>query len=153
MINLKSYLQVKLVVKDFNNIMTNPNLLKKLRTLTLNPGSGMSNELNNFTWIVKERPVNAKAILAYKKEELIGWALLSKEPSAYCFNFQLGFTPADGTMLQIYVLPEHRRTGVGSRLIRRAKQQSGQSTLCIVPWNPTSEAFYKNFKHYKHKAM
>jgi GNAT superfamily N-acetyltransferase len=151
--NIKTYFELKIKVKDFNDVMKDPSLLKNLRELTLNFGSGMNHELNNIEDQYKIREVNAKAILAYKKKELVGWALLSKEASDYSFINEEGFKPSMGSMFQVYIHPNHRRIGIGSILMRYGRRHAGPNTLCIVPWDDTSRGFYSNFEHYKHKKL
>lgn len=155
MIDLRDYFKFSIRVKDFNDILSQQDfsLLKNLRTLTLHPGSGMNNELDSLVATFRTRKVNAKAILAYKKSELVGWALLSKEPSNYYFSRQTGFTTSEGYLFEVYVTWAHRRTGIGSQLIAAGRRHAKKEKLCIIPWDTTSTEFYNNFKHYNHKVL
>jgi len=64
-----------------------------------------------------------------------------------------GFQPGQGVLLQIYVDPKHRRTGIGSALVKEARKRAGAARLCICPWDYQSEKFYQNFEHYKHTKL
>lgn len=141
-------------VEDYNDIVNKPELIKKLRKLTLNHFSGMNHELDSFEKITQVRKVECKIILAYVKNELAGWALLSKEPSTYCFSKSLkGYDPTYGILFQIYVNYVYRRQGIGSELIKVAKRKAGPYKLCICPWNSVSNKFYNKFKFYEYKKL
>jgi GNAT superfamily N-acetyltransferase len=142
-------------VRDFNLVAKSPGLIKKLRRLTLNPYSGMNNELTVLLDRIKTRPVEAKVILGYLNSELVAWALLSKEQSDFWFiNHSDGYVPSYGTLFEVYVDPNHRRKGIGSILLKAAKRKIGAAnTLCICPWDIRSEAFFNNFKSIKHRKM
>lgn len=141
-------------VKNFNEIAGDPNLIKELRKLTLNHFSGMNHELNNFEKIAKTREVKAKIFLAYIKNDLVGWALVSREPSDYYFEkFPNGFDPSYGALFEIFISYLYRRQGIGSELLKIARRKLSPYKLCFVPWNKTSDKFYNSFKPYKHKNI
>lgn len=149
--NLTNFFSLKIRTEDFDNVVEKPELLNKLRTLTLHPGSGMNHELNHMIRNARIRSINAKVILAYRKRELVGWALLSREKTDFTFARSFsGYTPEQGTMLQVFVNPDYRRQGIGSALVKAARKKAGPMQLCICPWDNRSEKFYENFEHYKH---
>jgi GNAT superfamily N-acetyltransferase len=152
--NLTNLFMLKIRTEDFNSVADKPELLKRLRKLTLHPGSGMNHEINNMVQEAKIRTVDAKVLMAFKKRELVGWALLSKEPTDYTFrNSWSGFQPGQGVLLQVFVNPSFRRQGIGSALVKASRKKAGPSRLCICPWDYQSEEFYKNFEHYKHTKL
>lgn len=151
-VDLKKDLTIR--VKSFNEISDDKELLKNLRKLTLNHFSGMNHELNSFEKIVKTREVKAKFILAYVNDDLVGWALLSRESSDYYFKKSRGgFSPSQGVLFEIFISYLYRRQGIGSEIIKVARRKAEPYRLCFVPWNKTSNDFYNNFKHYKHKKL
>jgi GNAT superfamily N-acetyltransferase len=152
--NLTNFFSLKIRTEDFNTVAEKPELLNRLRKLTLHPASGMNHELNNMIQQAKIRTVEAKVLMAYRKRELVGWALLSKEPTDYTFRRSwTGFTPNQGTLLQVFVNPDYRRQGIGSALVKASRKKAGNAQLCICPWDYQSENFYKNFEHYKHVKL
>lgn len=145
---------LKLYVAEFNEVVKNPEFLKKLRSLTLHPFSGMNHELNHMEINAKSRDVNCKIITAYRRRVLVGWALLSQEPSDFHFaRSYSGFEPGQGILFQVYVAPEWRRKGIGSEMIKVARKKCEGLKLCICPWDDQSEGFYANFEHYEHEKL
>jgi GNAT superfamily N-acetyltransferase len=132
--------------------MREPELLKKLRKLTLYSYSGMNHELNTLESIYKIRPVKCEVVLAYHEDKLIGWCLLNKETSTYTFTNH-SFRSGDGVLFEIFVDEKYRRQGVGTELIRTARRKTYGNKLCIAPWDYTSEQFYSKFKRYNHKKL
>lgn len=141
-------------VKDFNSIANDLELIKSLRKLTLNHFSGMNYELSNFEKLSKTREVKCKIILAYVKDQLAGWAILSREPSDYYFHKSpKGYDPLHGVLFQVYISYIYRRRGIGSELLKVARRKAGPYKLCFCPWDGVSNKFYNKFKHYKHKTL
>lgn len=141
-------------VSDFNLVAQRPAVIKKLRTLTLNSTSGLNNEIDNLLNLVKRRPVDCKIIRAYLDSKLVGWAILSRENSDFNFpNTDNGFSSDQGVLFEVYVHPEYRRKGVGTKIIETAKKKSGKQPICLCPWNSTSRAFFNNFKKYNPKEL
>ena len=141
-------------VKSFSDIVLDTHLLQMLRKLTLHHFSGMNHELNNFEKLSKIRKVNAQVLLAYIENELVGWALLSSEPSNFLFGKHFkNYEPSYGSLFQVYVAPVHRRKGIGSELLKIARHKIYPHKLCICPWNSTSNKFYDKFKHYRNKKI
>lgn len=144
---------INIYVKNFNDVVMQPELLKKLRRLTLNHFSGMNYELNNFEKISKVREVKCKILMAYINNELAGWALLSREPSSYYFSSLSGYDPTYGILFQVYVSFPHRRQGVGSELLKVARRKAGPYKLCICPHDTISNLFFDKFKNYHYKKL
>lgn len=141
-------------VLDFNLVAKKPALLKKMRALTIRPESGLNHELNHLLRTIETRPVRSKVIAAYLDSKLVGWGLLSREDSSFCFsNTWDGYKSNDGILFELYVDPNHRRQGIGSEIIKTARKHSGPLKLCIAPWNDSSRAFYNTFKKYKTKEL
>lgn len=152
--SLTDLFSLKIKTEDFDAVAKKPELLKKLRELTLHPGSGLNYELNHLTKNAATRSVSAKVLLAYHKRELVGWALLSRENSDFYFQHAYdGYQPSKGTLFEVYVNPEYRRQGIGGALMKAARKKAGSMRLCVCPWDYQSEAFYQNFDHYKNVKM
>lgn len=141
-------------VKNFNEIANDLILLKSLKRLTLNYFSGMSHELRSFEKISKIREVKAKIILSYIKNELVGWALMSKEPSDYFFKkLPQGFDPSYGVLFEIFISYFYRRQGIGTEMLKVARRKADPYKLYFVPWNNISDKFYNKFKRYNYKKV
>lgn len=152
--NSTNLFSLKIKTEDFDIVATKPELLKKLRELTLHSYSGMNYELNHLTDSAKTRSVNAKILLAYYKRELVGWALMSREKSDFYFQHAYnGFDPSEGTLFEVFVNPDYRRQGIGGALMKAARKKAGSTRLCVCLWNYQSERFYQNFDHYKNVKM
>jgi len=145
--NLQKNLIIR--VKNFNSICNDVILMKSLRKLTLHHFSGMNYELNNFEKLAKIRNVKAQVLMAYLNDELVGWSLLSKEPSNFLFGKSLKtYDPSYGMLFQIYIAPLHRRKGIGSELLKVARRKASPYRLCFCPWNNASTKFYSNFNYH-----
>lgn len=147
-------------VRDFNLVATEPETIKQLRKLTLDKYSGMNEELTALTREAKYRRVKTQVLLAYHQDQvdenpkLVGWALLSKEPSSISFmNTGEYFEPQDGVLLEMFVDPTYRRKGIGTELIKVAKRKAGPYRLCVAPWDNRSVGFYEKFNHYGTKWL
>jgi ribosomal protein S18 acetylase RimI-like enzyme len=140
--NLKNWLTLTIRTLDLNLVAKHPDLVSKMRELTLGPHSGLNYELNRMLKDCQTREVNCKILLAYRFKELIGWALLSKEDTDFFINSQGGFHGADGWMFQLYVNPSHRRAKIGSELYRTALKTVGNEVLHVSPWSDASYKFY-----------
>lgn len=143
----------------FGMVAQNPDLMKTLYSLTLyggNSQSGSTYELDQLTAISKKRVAKARILTASRDKEIVGWSLLSREPSKYMNRFQdtEWFNPLiHGTLFEVYVKPSHRRTGIATELLKVARRKAQPHPLCFVPWDYTSREFYKNFKHYDHRII
>jgi ribosomal protein S18 acetylase RimI-like enzyme len=141
-------------VSDFNLLAQKPGAIRKLRRLTLHSGSGMNYELDNLLSLAKQRPVSCKILRAYQEKSLVGWAFLSKEKSDFNFaNTDDGYNVIQGVLFEVYVDPDHRRKGVGTKLIEVAQRKCGTQRICICPWDSSSRLFYNNFKKYNPKVL
>lgn len=142
----------KIRTLDFNKVAQDEKLISVLRSLTLHSYSGMNHELNNLIKRVKSSEiVDVQVLAAYHKDIIVGWALLSREPSNFSFTHVWdGYRPSLGALFEVYVDPLYRRKGIGSRLVKAAKRKVGTSRLCFCPWDNQSTDFYKNFEHVNH---
>jgi GNAT superfamily N-acetyltransferase len=151
--SISNFFTLDIVANDFNEIVKDRDLMKRLRDLTLNPYSGLNNELNMIERVTKEgTPVLCKALMAYRSGELVGWALYSEEPSDFYFT-RGWYRPADGVLFQVYVRPENRRTGIAAKLLNTAKRLADPKRLCVCPWDNNSHAFYDKFNHMEYKQI
>jgi len=140
--------------RDFNLVAEQPELLKQLRKLTLDPYSGMNQEINHLLKKIEYRPVSATALIASKDSRIVGWALMSREQSSFEFPTTGDYYyPADGMLFEMYIHPDYRRQKIGSELLRVARRKAFPVRLCVSPWDENSRKFYGNFKHYKAKWL
>lgn len=137
---------VKIRTYNMNFVLAEAPLLATLRKLTLHSRSGLNHELNNFQEIIKIRPVNAKAIVAYLDEEAVAWALLSKEASTFYFRNGIEFNAGHGMLFEVYVALHHRRKGIASKILERARLIAGQQRICIAPHDSQSDSFYNHHR-------
>lgn len=152
--NLRNLLTLTVRTTDFNLVARQPELLSKLRKLTLNPYSGLNCELNRMLKDVEQRPVNCKVLLAYRFRTLVAWGILSKENTDFKFvNTYNGFRSEQGHLFQVFVHPTYRRQGIATELFKKAKELVGDETLCICPWDARSEGFYRQFPNVQTKCL
>lgn len=152
--NLKNLFTLTIRTEDYNLVADRPGFLRELRELSFGPGAGMCHELDNFEKIRQERKVNAEIITAYRSGELVGWALLSKEKSSFCFerNYD-GYSPEYGYLFEVFVDWGHRRQGIGSALLKAAQKRVGKEALCVCPHDNTSTNFFQKFSNINNKWM
>jgi len=140
---------------DYAKAYRNRELMLSLRKLTLDQYSGLNKEMNNLECFLRMgRKTDAKVLLAYKDDHLVGWALMSREESAWHYDFinrnglhcQKKFNAGNGILFEVFVHPDYRRQGVASRIMKKAKLVANGTRLCVIPWNDVSLDFYKNFK-------
>lgn len=138
---------LKIRTYNMNSVLIDAPLLTQLRGLTLHSRSGLNHELNNFQQIMKIRPVQAKALVAFFDEDPpMAWALLSKEASTFTFRNRTEYNAGYGLLFEVYVSEQHRRKGIASAILKRAKIVAGQQKICIAPHDYKSEAFYEKSK-------
>jgi ribosomal protein S18 acetylase RimI-like enzyme len=158
--SVKNHSPLTIRARDFNLVAHQPELMKQLRKLTLHPYSGLNKELDTLLKIAQQRPVRAQVLLAYHQEKigtnpkLVGWALVSKEPSEVTYTNSLEpFHPTDGVLFEVYIHPNYRRQGLASQLIMVARRKAKPYRLCVAPWDEQSRSFYNAFSHYKTKWL
>lgn len=152
--NLKNWLTLTIRVLDFNLVALQPDLIAKLRELTAAPHSGLNFELTRMLKDVETRQVNCKILLAYRWRELVGWALLSKENTDYCFSSSVtGFKAEDGQMFQVFIHPDYRRQGIGSELYKKAVKLLEGDVICVCPWDQKSYNLFNKFPNVIRKEL
>ncbi len=145
-------LDLKISVKSLNVHINDEAFVKSLRNLTLNSYSGMNQELNTISSLKKKgRKIDARAILAHQGESLVGWALFSRESSENCWSYK--YNAGQGVLFQVYTNPTLRKSGIATRLIKKANKLANGSTLCVVPWNDESLGFFSRHKNLKLKSV
>lgn len=141
-------MKINIHLASFNDVIHNPILMQELRELTLGGNSGMNIEMNKFINLAPERKIQAYAAMAYVDTmlgyEMIGWALISKEPARFAFQLQDEFHPEEGVLFEVFVDPAYRRKGIGKALLGFARNFVGNETLCVCPWDSRSNQFYDN---------
>lgn len=141
--SLKNLLTLTIRVQDFNLVAHQPELLAKLRDLTLSPYSGLNCELDRMLEDIKERPVQCQVITASRFRKLVGWGILSKETTTFAFSRSLqGFNAEDGLLFQVFVDPAYRRQGIASEIYKKAQQLANNEVLHVCPWDTRSTNFY-----------
>lgn len=141
-----------IIVKDLNDLINNEEFIVSLRGATLNSTSGMNKELTALKEKKQENGViDAKAIITYSFDQIIGWALFSREDSDCCYSYK--FRSNQGVLFQIYVRPELRKSGIARKLMETAHKMARGKDLCVIPWSDEAEAFYKKNKDLKLKSL
>jgi len=143
-------------IVDFNKIANHPEMIRKLRGLTLHSHSGMNCELNNLMKLSKARKVNSEIFLAFVKTQLVGWALYSNESSKVVFtSYDDGdqFNSGYGSLFQIFIDPKFRKMGIGTELVKIAAKKSNNRKICICPWDNLSTKFFSKFNNLKMKKV
>jgi ribosomal protein S18 acetylase RimI-like enzyme len=152
--NLKNWLTLTIRTVDFNLVAKQPDLVARLRELTLAPHSGLNYELTRMLKDAQEREVKCKIILAYRFRQVVGWAICSKEDSSFCFTVgKETFKSTDGYMFQVYVEPKHRRGGIASEMYKEAVKIAGDEALNISAWDNGSHHFYSSFPDINRKNL
>jgi len=138
---------------DFNSVYKSNKVMSELRRLTLGSWSGMNYELDNLSILAKQRKVKVKVITAKRQNKMVGWALLSKEDSNFPFERSNFVSKRDGALFEVFVDPKHRRTGIATALLKKARKHTGSSHLCVAPHDRKSNAFYDKHNMYKQKRL
>lgn len=133
---------------DAYKALKNETLIKNFRKLTIYADSGLNKELDRLIKISKTRKPNAKMVMAHVENNMVGWCLLSREPST--FNFTNGqyseYLSKEYTLLELFVSSKHRGMGIGTALIKRAKLlfsiTKGQP-FAIAPHSKAGVALFK----------
>lgn len=125
-------------VYEMDHILRTPDLLSKIRSLTLNSYSGMNKALNAFQEEMQFRSIRAKAITGYFFNDMICWALFAQDEKADIHAFN-----GEGICFQLYVLPTFRRRGFGTQLLSVATVLAGQEKLKVYDDN-SPEFFHRH---------
>src|SRR5271165_3236661 len=124
---MSNYLDFKLSIVEMDDIVSSPNLLDRLRELTLMPSSGMNCALTLYSHMYNAngKSIDALAILAkVPNNNIIGWSLFTYESDG------LNFLPAKNNVCShTYVHPEYRKYGVGGKLFLKAIDLAGNNTI------------------------
>jgi len=143
--NLKNLFTLTIRVEDYNLVAQKPELVKKLRELTIRPTSGMNYELNSLNRIRQTRPVDCKILIAYQNRKMVGWAMLSNEDSIFpFFPFGKYFKASEGSLFEVYINPKNRKQGIASALLKKAIKHTNKK-LCVAPHDLASREFYRKF--------
>lgn len=152
--NLRNLLTLTVRTMDFDLVAKQPELVRKLRKLTLDPYSGLNHELTQMLTAAETRSVQCKVILAYRFRKLVGWAILSKETTTYRFSRSpTGFNAEHGVLFQVYVDPEYRRQGIASEIYKKAQALANRELIHVCPWDSRSHYFYENFPTVQTKSL
>jgi len=144
---LRTYLidQVQYDLHDFNEILNSPILMGRVRSLTLHANSGLNFEIDHLIDQTRlKKRVKAKAIVAYKNDEAIGWLLMTREEAGRYTPSGNTFKASFGVMVQLFVDHEFRKQKIGTNLVKIARKHSGPYKLCVCPWDYKSEKFFSS---------
>jgi GNAT superfamily N-acetyltransferase len=108
-------LSLKIEIVEMDDVIQSPDLMKTCRSLTLRPTSGMNRALNSFTTLHKTRSVDALALFANYVGDTVAWLLFGYEDDNNYFH-----SPHGKAFSHVFVRPDYRRLGIGSRLQRMA---------------------------------
>ena len=127
-----------------DEIVSTPSLLATARGLTLSPSSGMNNALDYYRELHKQRSVDALGVFAYYQRTAVGWALFTYEDDKFDF-----IAKDKHICSHIFVDPDYRRLGIGSKLINKVAQMAAPDTMNIYAWSNKC-FFYPLMKQYTH---
>jgi GNAT superfamily N-acetyltransferase len=131
---------------EMDEVLVTPSLLKKARSLTLPPPSGMNAALDYFQVLSRVSSVDALGIFAYYLDEIIGWALFSFEEDTW------GFVPLkEGeSCTHVYVDVNYRHQGVGTALMHLAARIAQPDTMRIYGYTPYNSFFKQLMTTFPH---
>jgi|SRR5579885_1978233 len=104
-------------VVEMDKILRDPNLLATCRRLSYGGSSGMNMALDYYQGLILSRSVDAKGIFGIYQKQFVGWALFTREDDRFYFRAEPG-----KACFQVFVDPQYRRNGVGSKLLQIAKE-------------------------------
>lgn len=117
---------IHIEVVEMDKILRAPNLLATCRQLSHGGSSGMNQALDHYQALILARSVQAKGIFASHNASFVGWALLTHETDVYYYK------PVPGSAcFQVYVDIHSRRNGIGSRLLKAAKDLVPNEDLLV----------------------
>lgn len=139
---------VKITTIDANKALQNHYLIKSFRRLTLYQFSGMNCELDDLLDLAKNKKINAKMVMAHINNVMVGWALMSREPSN--FRFTKGLYDKNVakkyTLVEIFINPKYRRKGIGTAILQRALKLTSitkHQPFAVAPHDDPSENLFK----------
>lgn len=124
-----------------DEVIRSNELLATLRRLSLGGYSGMNVALNKFIRDMLLRSIDAKAIMMYNNDVAVGWALFSRDVATDHYHFN---AKDNSICFQIYVDPNYRRMGIGSRLIRAAISLANGAVIKVYEFD--APAFFAQHK-------
>ena len=122
----------KIIIRCYfrHQIFKRTKWVSRLKQLTVCPDSCFNDDLKNKR--------KGRYLLAWSEGQIIGWALLSRRSD-------------DAYQIGVYVDPKHRRQGIGTKLVRRAKQiaRRYQKKIAGDHWNRSARQFFtdNNLSH------
>jgi ribosomal protein S18 acetylase RimI-like enzyme len=116
--------RLRISVRDTKRV--SQKIATELHDLTLSNGTMWDSFLN-----AKENKVGS-VYIAKLDGEIVGWLLQRPMPP---------WEPKGTDDAKIFVHPEHRREGIGRKLIKAAQETSG-GRMVVYPWNKRSGAFF-----------
>ena len=124
---------VRIEVKNYDELSAKT--LRSLQSLTL----GEANDSHMLSILQDLKAINEtrfrryhKFFLAYGDESLLGWAL------------RTSFGSKTEKQIDVFVLPEFRRLGIGTKLIARARSRLKGVKLIGDPWDEVGKKFYES---------
>lgn len=133
-----------------SSVFKNKELLKELKSLTLDRFSGMSQDLRYFERLSKFKDLNVYIFLATEGTCHVAWAMLSFDGSQVVSNNpQIRFYKDEDSIIQIFVKPAYRGRKIASKLMKLASKNVGSKRLCAFVWDDVSKNFYSKFKTIK----
>jgi GNAT superfamily N-acetyltransferase len=141
-------MKVDITSIDANYALFNPYLMKSFRRLTWYSSSGMNWELDELSQLAKERKVKAKMIMAHNNNVMVGWLLISREPSD--FGFIAGsydeYAAKNYVLVELFVNPKYRGKGIGTALLQRAtliRSLTKGQPFAVAPPDEKAMALFK----------
>lgn len=120
---------LRISIIDMDDVLQTPYLEEACRRLSHGPGYGMNNSLNYYKKLLKERSVDACAIMAFYNGPVVGWLMYSYEDD--CVSYR---PKTDEAVAHIFVEQQWRRCGIGTKLLQMASRMAWPETLRVYPW-------------------
>jgi hypothetical protein len=121
---------LKTTIIDMDQILKDSNLLNTCRSLSLERGSGINVCLDEYIKLSQHRSIDACGIFAYYINHPVGWLLYSYECDYIYFKAE-----KCEAVSHIYVHPDWRRLGIGTKLIHTASRMADPDTLRVYDYN------------------
>lgn len=128
---------LKIEIVEMDDIIRSPELMRTCRRLTLNPYSGMNQALNRFIYI-SSRSIDALGLFANYVGETVAWLLFGYEDDNNYFH-----SPHGKAFSHVFVRPDYRRLGIGSRLQRMAAKLAEPDTIEVYNDSENNVEFFR----------
>ena len=129
---------LKIEIREMDDVIRFPELMRTCRSLTISRYSGMNWALDCFECIAQNRSIDALGLFASYQGEVVAWLLFGYEYDGSLFRSTHG-----EAFSQVYVRPDYRRLGIGSRLQRMAAKLAEPDTVKVYNDSENNAEFFR----------